>query len=122
MRLGRSAVVVLLCASVGCSHWRALPTDSLRGGTVDLRLREVRVEADGESSELTVHRVAWPYLEGWDAARNRERRVDLERAPRLSVRAPDHLLSALLVGGAYAVIATLSFLALAASSPAIFGQ
>lgn len=122
MRSTRSALALLLCASLGCTHWRALPLDDLRGAGRDLRMREVRVEAEGEASELTVHRVAWPYLEGWDAARHRERRVDLERAPRLSVRAPDHLLSALLVGGAYAVIATLSFLALAASSPAIFGQ
>ncbi len=107
----RLAALLALVALAGCLRWQRVSIESVRDGRVDLRTRTVRISAPGEQAELVVHRVDGARVEGWDAARNLERRIDLARAREVRVRETDPLGSALLVGAVYLAVSVVSWLA-----------
>lgn len=112
----RRAAWLLLFALLGCMRWRPLATADLAAEARTLPLRTIRVRDDQGVRELRAHRVSATIVEGWSAARGREERVDLAAARQAWVRVPNDAVNALLVGGAYAFVFAVTWLALVSGS------
>lgn len=112
----RVASLLLLAALLGCMRWRPLASSDLPVEARTLPLRTVRVvEADG-MRELRAHRVSGTTIEGWNAARGREERVDLATARQAWVQVPNDAMNAVLVGAVYGLVFAVSWLALITGS------
>ena len=116
---------------------RAPATGPEGGGTVRLRMR-ARWQGPGEPSpaartcaspptavqlvSLSVLRLgAWPRLEGHDLRLHRQRAWDLEQTRRVWVRGTDPAAAGLLVGGVYAAVLVLGWIAIFRELPGISG-
>ncbi len=108
--------LVMMVALSGCLRWQRVPIDSVRDGAVDLRTRTVRLSAQRDQAELVVHRVASGHIDGWDASRQAERRIDLTRVREVRVQGPDHVGNALVVGAVYLAVTVVSWLAIVADA------
>lgn len=108
----RRAAALALVALLGCMRWRPLASADLAGEARALPLRTVRVLDDDGVRELRAHRVTATVIEGWNAARGREERVDLAAVRQAWVRVPNEMGNALLVGAAYAMVFAVSWFAL----------
>lgn len=110
MRSKRALLVAVSLA--GCLRWQRVPFEAVRDNQVDLRTRTVRITAGREQADLVVHRVNGTSVEGWDAARQFERRIDLTRAREIRMRVSDPLGNGLLIGAVYLGLAAVSWLAI----------
>ncbi|MFO0649542.1 MAG: hypothetical protein U0326_25130 [Polyangiales bacterium] len=108
----RALLLVLAIALGGCLRWQRVPVESLRDGSFDLRTRTVRLIAPREQAELVVHRVAGGHVDGWDANRQTERRIDLSRVRDVRVQTSDPVGNALVVGAVYLAVTVVSWLAI----------
>jgi hypothetical protein len=104
--------LVLAVVLAGCLRWQRVPVEAVRGGAYDLRTRTVRLVAPGEQADLVVHRVADGRVDGWDANRQRERRVDLARVREVRVLRDDPVGNAIVVGAVYLAVTVVSWLAI----------
>lgn len=107
----RAAMLAVLIAIGGCFRWQPVALEDLRGGRVDLRTRTVQLVAPTERATMVIHRQGATAVEGWDEARNRERRVELSRVRELRVRESSPVGNALAVGAVYLAVAVVSWLA-----------
>jgi len=107
--------------SGGCVRWRPVSLDAVRRDAVDLRLHRVRLEGPTESAELVAHHVAWPRLEGHDLRLHSQRAWDLEQTRRVWVRGTDPAAAGPLVGGVYAAVLVLGWIAIFRELPGISG-
>lgn len=103
---------MLTLVLAGCLRWQRVPIESVRDGRFDLRTRTVRLVAPNEQADLVVHRVADGRLDGWDANRQTERRIELSRVRDVRVRSPDPVGNALVVGAVYLAVTVVSWLAI----------
>ncbi len=103
---------MLAVVLAGCLRWQRVPVESVRDGSVDLRTRTVRLNAPREQAELVVHRVADGRLDGWDANRQAERRIDLTRVREARVQTSDPVGNAIVVGAVYLAVTVVSWLAI----------
>ncbi|MBP6829164.1 MAG: hypothetical protein KA978_00190 [Deltaproteobacteria bacterium] len=117
-------LVVMALAQVtlgGCYAWTPVSVGGLRSGQEEVRLHRVRITSASRVTELEVHRVRLPYIEGWDEEARRERRVDVVHVDRIEVRSIDRGASSVAVffgsilGGLAA--AALGVLVLIAANP-----
>ncbi len=109
-------------SGAGCVRWQPVSLQAVETQAVDLRLRRLRVEGPDGRVELVAHRVAWPAVEGHDLGANAERRLDLSRSRQVWVRGFDPAATGLLVGGVYAAVLALSWIAIFRELPGIGGS
>lgn len=105
----------------GCVRWQPVSLQAVQTQAVDLRLRRLRVEGPDGRAELVAHRVAWPVMEGHDLGAHAERRYDLAQTRQLWVRGFDPAATGLLVGGVYAAVLAISWIAIFRELPGIRG-
>jgi len=122
LRCGLIALSLLaLLGGGGCVRWRPVALEAVRSDAIDLRLRRVRAEGPDGRTEFVAHRIAWPQVDGHDLSTHTERRYDLSQARQLWVRGFDPSASGLLVGGVYAAILAISWIAIIRQLPGISG-
>ena len=85
------AVLVAGLSSGGCYYWAPVPHAALRDGRQDIRLRDVRFSGGAERTELYVHRVSYPTVDGWSWERGHELRLDATRYRTIEARRLDGL-------------------------------
>jgi len=113
----RRALALALVALLGCVRWQPLASSELVAVAPTLPQRRMRVLEPEGLREIFVHRVRGATVEGWEAARGREGRVDLSAVRQAWVEAPNEALTGVLVGGVYAAVFLVSALVLLIGRP-----
>ena len=110
--LNRSLTVVVLlalCVSLGCSTWRAVPTNTVMSGDAESLVGErVKLYTSGRVLEITVRSVEPPYIEGVLSSADSTRiRVHLREVQKIEVYGKSAKVG-LLNAGQYALLALIA--------------
>lgn len=119
--LGVGLTLALAFHAEGCVRWRAVSLEAVQHDAIDLRLQRIRLEGPDSTAELVAHRIAWPRLEGHDLRRHSEYAWDLGQTRRVWVRCVDPAATGVLVGGVYAAVLVLGWIAIFRALPGISG-